>query len=62
MYWIWVQTFKNGEHVASSRSAQVYVRKGNAERAAEKTYVDHGDITYKWWVSETNPWREENDG
>lgn len=61
MYRIWIQVFKNGEHVESMVSAKAYKRKGNAFVAARKMYQPHGDITYRYSVSTENPWRREND-
>lgn len=61
MYRIWTQIFKDGEHVGSSVSCTAYVRKGNAVRVAKQMFDRrHGQITYKWWVSETNPWVKED--
>lgn len=59
MYRVWIQAFEDGKHVMSMVLAKRYIRKGNAINAAEVFCQDHDGITYKYWVSEENPWREE---
>ena len=58
MWRIWIQMFKDGEHVGSMVSAKSYVRRGNAQREANKIESWDGAIKYKCVVSEENPWRE----
>ena len=52
MYRIVIRTYKNGELVGEGVSTNVYVRKGNAERAARNLYRRSADseIQYKWNV------------
>lgn len=62
MYSIWIKIFENGKHVGSMRSCTTYIRKGNAERAAQKLYGhSNGKITYDWIVSRDNPWKTDNE-
>ena len=59
MYRIWTKVYHNGEYVGASVSAKPYIRKGNAENAAKRMYAPHGDMSFDWVVSETNPFVEE---
>lgn len=59
MWKIWMQMFIDGEHVGSAVSAKEYVRRGNAQREANKIEAWNGKIKYKCTVSETNPWIKE---
>lgn len=40
MYRIWIRYYLNDELVSTSVSAKSYERKANAEKAAQKLYVD----------------------
>lgn len=60
-YAIWFETFRNGEKCGSGVYHKRYQRKGNAIRTAMKYYdrtivYDNHTITYKWVVSQENPW------
>lgn len=64
---IWFELYKNGKKVGAGLWFQAYKYKGNAVRYARKQFdserIDsHGDVyTYKWIVSQTNPWRKREE-
>lgn len=60
-YAIWFEMFRNGEKCGAGVYHKRYQRKGNAIRTAMKYYdrtivYDNHTITYKWVVSQENPW------
>ena len=67
MYRIWIRYYLNDELVSTSVSAKSYERKANAEKAAQKLYVDRiresdgTKIHYEWIVAEEDPFSVEDD-
>ena len=58
---IWFEHFVNGRKVGAGVWHQSYKRRGNAIRRAQKQFdrvikCSNQTITYKWVVSQTNPW------
>lgn len=74
MYWrIWFELYEDGKKIGSGLWHQHYKYKGNATRFARKHFdgervnKNTGKVyTYKWTISQTNPWRKKeeptNDG
>lgn len=62
---IWFETFVNGEKRGAGVWIQEYKHKSSAVRMAKKhfnpprTTHDGQTLTYKWIVSQTNPFRKE---
>lgn len=61
MWKIWFEMYKDEEMIGAGVSAKDYVRRGNAQRVADTMEAWNGAIKYKCIVSETNPWRSEED-
>lgn len=55
---IWVEYYEDGEPYAYAVLPREYKRKSSAVRAAHRQYDYRPNV--KWTVSQTNPWREEN--
>lgn len=61
---IWFEAYKNGKKIGSGLWHRRYKYKGNATRYAKKRFnaerIDScGNVyTYKWVVSQTNPYRK----
>lgn len=68
-YWyIWFKVFEDGKYVGAGRYHQAYAYKHNAIRRAKQMWdkdlynpMTKTTITRMWIVSQTNPWRTEND-
>ena len=65
-YWkIYFEVFRNGVKAGSGVYWRSYKHKSSATRAAKRQYdrtldcLDGETLTYKWIVSQTNPWTEE---
>ena len=62
MEWkIWFERYVNGRKVGAGVWHKSYKREGDAIRFAKKQYDkviqdSNQTITYKWVVSQTNPW------
>lgn len=65
-YWkIYYEMFRDGKKLAQGLHWKSYKHKSSASRAARQTYAlprvypETGEvITYRWIVSQTNPWTE----
>lgn len=59
---IWIETFKDGKKIGSGVWHGEYSSKGNATKRAkqlfENPFKSTGDVTYKYIVSQTNPFEE----
>lgn len=57
---IWYEIYQNGQKIGSGLYHRYYVRRGDAIRRANIQYnksLERTDgITFKWCVSQTNPW------
>lgn len=65
---IWFELYADGKKVGSGLWHYQYKYKSNAVRAAKKQFgkarvnKNSGKIyTYKWTVSQTNPWRKREE-
>lgn len=55
---IWFEQYRNNECIGAGLLVREYKYEKNAIRYAKKRFdtLNHGDITFKWYVSKTNPW------
>ena len=64
---IWFETYHDGEKIGAGVWLQSYKHKSSAVRRAKKQFnrqlIDYSNgrvTTYKWTVSQTNPWSTES--
>lgn len=63
MWKVWYETYVNGIKIGYDNLHHEYKYKGNAVRRARKQFNKEvegpcGHVTYKWIVSQVNPWRD----
>lgn len=57
---IWFEIYRNGEHFGSGVMPNEYKFKANATRFAKKKLINKGNLSFKYYISKTNPWRTNN--
>lgn len=59
-YKIWYEEYRNDECIGAGVILKEYKYEKHAIRYAKKYFdnLNHNDITFKWYVSKTNPWEK----